>query len=212
MSQVSRHQCFVYKGSPAPHLPGLSALIRQKLNENYRCLFLHSPAMVTGMRSYLFAAGSEVTKEIVKGSLVLSSSNAHLVEGCFIIDRMLGMLENALHQALHDGYQGLWATGDMSREFGPERNFSKLLEYEWRLEQLLQAHPALSGVCQYHADTLPHDVLRDGLLTHPSFYINETLSRVNPHYVERKAFNSPAYNSAGLDETITGLYQAQGPH
>ena len=82
-------------------------MIRQKLDENYRCLFLHSPAMVTGIRSYLFAAGIDVTKEIVKGSLVLSSSNAHLDQGCFIVDRMLRMLENALHQALHDGYEGL---------------------------------------------------------------------------------------------------------
>jgi hypothetical protein len=36
---------------------------------------------------------------------------------------MIGMLEGALHQALNDGYQGLWATGDLSREFGPERDF-----------------------------------------------------------------------------------------
>jgi hypothetical protein len=123
MSHVSRHQCFVYEGSPAPHLPGLSALIRQKLDENYRCLFLHSPAMVTGIRSYLFAAGIDVTKEIVEGRLILSSSNAHLAQGCFIVDRMLGMIEEALYEALHNGYQGLWATGDMSREFGPERFF-----------------------------------------------------------------------------------------
>ena len=188
MPQISRHQCLVYKGSPASHLPGLSALIRQKLDENYRCLFLHSPAMVTGMRSYLFAAGIDVTKEIVKGSLVLSSNNAHLVEGRFIIDRMLERLEEAVNQALHDGYQGLWATGDMSREFGPERDFSKLLEYEWRLEEFFQTQPALSGVCQYHADTLPREVLRHGLLTHPSLYIGESLSRVNPHHVERNCF------------------------
>ena len=161
--------------------------------------------MVTGMRSYLFAAGTDVTKEIVKGSLVLSSSDAHLVEGCFIIDRMLGKLEEALSQALHDGYQGLWATGDMSREFGPERDFSKLLEYEWRLEEFFQTHPALSGVCQYHADTLPPEALRHGLLTHPSLYINETLCRLNPHYVRRESFASPMANNTVLDKTIRDL-------
>jgi hypothetical protein len=202
---LSRHQCLVYEGSPARHLPGLSALIRQKLEANYRCLFLHSPAMVTGMRSYLLAAGTDVTKEIVKGSLVLSSSTAHLVEGCFIVDRMLGMLEEVLHHALQDGYQGLFATGDMSREFGPERDFSKLLEYEWRLEELLRTHPALSGVCQYHADTLSPEVLRHGLLTHSSLYINETLSRVNPHYVERKSFSAMSCDTAAIDKTIKGL-------
>ncbi len=121
MPPVPRHQCLVYEGSPAPHLPGLSALIRQKLDENYRCLYLHSPPMVAGMRSYLFAGGTDVTKEVMRGRLLLSSDNAHLVDGRFNIDRMLGMLEEALDQAVNDGYQGLLATGDMSREFGPER-------------------------------------------------------------------------------------------
>jgi hypothetical protein len=195
----------VYEGSPARHLPGLSVVIRQKLEENYRCLFLHSPGMVTGIRSYLFAAGIDVTKEIVKGSLVLSSSNAHLVEGCLIVDRMLGMLEEALQQALHDGYRGLWATGDMSLEFGPERDFSKLLEYEWRLEELFQTHQALSGVCQYHVDTLPPDVLRQGLMTHRSLFINETLSRLNPYFVEREAFTAQSCDLTALDKMISDL-------
>lgn len=205
MPQAPRHQCLVYEGSPSPHLSALSALIRQKLDENYRCLYLHSPAMVAGMRSYLFAAGIDVTKEILQGSLVLSSTNAHLVDGRFNIDRMLRMLEAAVHQALHDGYQGLWATGDMSREFGPEKDFSKLLDYEWRLEELFQTHSALSGICQYHTDTLPPEVMRHGLLTHPSLFISETLSRLNPHYVERKSFTAKSFNYAALDETIRGL-------
>ncbi len=33
------------------------------------------------MRSYLFAGGTDVTEEIINGSLVLSSANAHLVNG-----------------------------------------------------------------------------------------------------------------------------------
>ncbi|GAC1665671.1 MAG: hypothetical protein NVS9B9_26740 [Ktedonobacteraceae bacterium] len=141
----------------------------------------------------------------MQGRLVLSADNTHLVDGRFNIDRMLGMLEEALDQALNDGYQGLLATGDMSREFGPERDFSKLLDYEWRLEEFLRAHPALCGICQYHADTLPGEVLRHGLLTHPSLYINETLSRLNPHYVERESFTVQSYNDTVLDNEIRNL-------
>jgi hypothetical protein len=205
MLPAPRHQCLIYNGSPTPHLPGLSKLIRQKLAENYRCLYLNSPAMVTGMRSSLVAGGIDVTNEVAKGSLMLSSDDAHLVDGRFDIDRMLGMLESALDQALNDGFAGLWATGDMSAEFGPERNFSKLLDYEWRLEEFLLAHPALCGICQYHADTLPGEVLRHGLLTHPSLYINETLSRINPYYVERESFTAHAYNTPALDRAISNL-------
>jgi hypothetical protein len=52
-----------------------------------------------------------------------------------LIYRMLGILSAAVDQALNDGYQGRWATGDMSWEFGPERDFSKLVE----------KHPTLVG-------------------------------------------------------------------
>jgi hypothetical protein len=70
---------------------------------------------------------------------------------------------------------------------------------------LFQQHPALCGICQCHADTLPAEVLRHGLLTHPSLYINETLSRLNPHYVEGESFTTPSYNTAALDQTIRDL-------
>ena len=205
MQQVARHQCLIYKGSPAQHLPQLSALIRQKLNENHRCVYLNRPPMVTGMRAYLFAARIDVPHEEMKGSLALSSDTGYLMNGRFDIDRMLRTLDDALDQALNDGYQGLWASGDMGWEFGPERDFSKLLEYEWRLEEFFQERPAITGICQYHADILPHEVLRQGLLTHQSVFINETLSRLNPHYVEQEPFTSRSSNNADLDNMISCL-------
>ena len=143
--------------------------------------------------------------QVLNGRLVLSADSTHLVEGRFNIDRMLDTLEKALDEALQDGYHGLFATGDMSWEFGSARDFSQLLEYEWRLEEFLRAHPAFSGVCQYHADTLPPDVMRHGLLTHPSLYLNETLSRVNPYYVERDSFAAHAYKDTALDKTLRDL-------
>ena len=191
MKTIPRHQCLIYTGSPAPHLPGLAALLRQKLNENYRCLYLNSRPMVAGMRSYLFAAGVDVSQEVNKNRLVLSSSTEHLQNGHFDVDRMIKLLADALNQALIDGYQGLWATGDMSWEFGPEKDFSKLLEYEWRLEEFLERNPALSGICQYHTDILPHQAVQQGLLTHQALFINHTLSRLNPQYIERGSAQNP---------------------
>ena len=93
MHPTSRHQCLIYKGSPAQHLPALAALMRQKLEERHRCLYLDSPPMVAGMRSYLAAAGVDVAREVGKGSLVLSSDQGHLVDGHFDADLMLRALE-----------------------------------------------------------------------------------------------------------------------
>ncbi len=182
MEPHSRHQCLIYEGSPAIHLPALAAIVRKKLSENYRCLYLNSPPMVAGIGSYLAAIGVDVAHEMAKTSLVLTSHLGHLVNGHFDVDRMMHSLEDAVRQALGDGYRGLWATGDMGWEFGQKKDFGKLLEYEVRLEEYFNKQPHLCGICQYHADTLPHEVVQQGRLTHQSLFVNETLSRLNPHY------------------------------
>jgi hypothetical protein len=202
MDPALRHQCLVYEGAPSRHLPALVAVTREKLKQNYRCLCLNSRPMVAGMRSYLAAAGVDVAREVGKASLVLSSDQHHLDDGRFDVERMMQALEDAFHQALSDGYEGLWATGDMTWEMGPEKNFSKLLEYEWRLEKFFQEHPEFCGICQYHADTLPREIMRQGLLVHPSIFVSETLSLVNPHYMRPESFTHEAADNAELDCVI----------
>ncbi len=205
METIARHQCLIYEGPPSFNLSAMAAVVRRKLGENYRCLYLNSPVMVAGMRSYLAAAGTDVAHEVGSGSLVLSSDRRHLVQGGFDIDRMMRTLEDGLKEALRDGYDGLWATGDMTWELGPQGDFSKLLEYEWRLEEFFRTHPELGGICQYHADTLPHDVLRQGLLAHPAIFVNETLSRLNPRYLSADAYTSQALMNPELDAMVDRL-------
>jgi hypothetical protein len=183
MERQSRHECLIYEGSPSQQLPALAAMIQRKLNEGDRCLYLNSRPMVSGLRSCLAAIGTDVVSDVAKARLVLSSEDAVTADGVFDADLMLAKLEDALDQALSDGYEGLWATGDMTWEFGSEKNFAKLMEYEYGLEELMQKRPELSGVCQYHQDTLPREVTRQALLTHRMLFINDTLSRVNPSYV-----------------------------
>jgi hypothetical protein len=182
MEASARHQCMIYKGSPLAHIQGLAFLTIEKLKANNRCLYLNSPSMVTAMTSSLAAAGLDVAREVHRGALVLSSKKDHLLKGRFDVDRMINMLTIAVDGALLDGYQGLWGTGDMTWELGAESSFEKLFAYECGLEVLFRRRPALSGLCQYHNDTLPEDSLHAALLTHRSTYINETLSRINPFY------------------------------
>lgn len=181
--ELRRHQCLIYDGPPSRMLPALVTTILEHLRAGERCIYINSPAMVAGIRSQLYAAGTDVEHELARGALVLSSDNAHLVDGRFEGDQLLTMLEAAVHAALADGYAGLFATGDMSWEFGSENELSKLLEYEWRLEQLFRRQPALSGICQYHRDLLPREAVREGLVSHASLFISDTISRLNPHYV-----------------------------
>jgi MEDS: MEthanogen/methylotroph, DcmR Sensory domain len=205
MEPTPRHQCLIYKGAPSKHLPALAEAMREKLRQNYRCLYLNSPPMVAGLRSYLAAAGVEVAQEVAKGRLILSSDQQHLADGSFDIDRMLKTLDNLLTNSLRDRYKGLWAVGDMTWELGQERDPARLLEYEWRLEKIFRKRPELGGICQYHADTLPRELMRQSLLVHPSIFVNETLSLVNPHFLHSEARPNGADHSAELDEAVTRL-------
>lgn len=183
MKPIPRHQCLIYRGAPTEQLASLALMIRKKLEANFRCLYLNSPAMVDGMRAYLTSSGLDVHDAVVSGRLILSSGHDHLVNGEFDPQRMLRLLKDAYDGALKDGHAGLWASGDMAWEFGPERDFDKLVQYERALEVFFHAHPNLQGVCQYHADVLPGDVVKNGLAVHPAIYVNDTLSRINAQYV-----------------------------
>jgi len=183
MESIARHQCVMYEGPPSRMLPELAVVARRMLDRNFRCLYLNSPPMVAGMRSYLAAAGLDVDAAQREGRLVLSSAQDHLVDGVFDPEGMIRALDESVDRALQDGYVGLWATGDMGWEMGDSRDFSALLDYECRLERLFRDRPELTGICQYHVDTLPWSALREGLAIHPAIFVNSTLSRINPSYL-----------------------------
>jgi hypothetical protein len=182
MKESAQHRCLVYHGAPSVYLPAITTVLSVYLKENYRCLYLNSPAMVAGLRTCLAASGVDVVEAVQRGALVLTSDQSHLIDGVFDTDRMLAMLEKATTQARLDGYEGLWASGDMLWEFGSERNLTKLLAYEVGLEKLMRAQPTLCGICQYHCDNLPLEAVQVALYTHPTLFINETLSLLNQHY------------------------------
>jgi len=202
----SGHQCLIYSGAPSRHLPAIAFLLGQKLKENQRCLYMNSPSLVAGMKSQLAADGVDVHREISRGALVLSSEQHHLSGGWeFDTTMMMEMLERGLEQALKDGYLGLWATGDMAWEFGLERDFTKLLEYEWRLEEFIREHPQMGGICQYHTDTLPREALRKGLTAHSKLFVNQTLSIINEKFLRRGSVTPPVAACTDLDQFIDSV-------
>lgn len=207
MESGPRHQCLIYEGAPSKHLSSLAAITREKLQQNLRCVHLNSEPMLAGLRSYLAAAGVDVAQQSRKGSLVLSSQQSHIHDGRFDLDSLIGALETALTDALREGYAGVWASGDMSWEMGSHQNLVALIDYERRLETFLREHPQMGGICQYHADTLPRSALRHGLISHPSLFINETLSLVNPHYAPAQS-GAPGMDDHHLDAAVHHLCQA----
>lgn len=105
-------------------------------------------------------------------------------------------------------FKGLFATGDMTWEFGAEKNFSKLMEYESRLEKIFRRRSEICGICQYHKDTLPIEATKQAVLTHQSIFVNETLLRANPYFIQSGSIDDRIATDSELDEFIVELCQA----
>jgi len=178
---ISRHKCLIYEGHPSEHLPVVAPMIVESLGENKRCLYLGDPEMVRLARSSLAGRGVDVEREVARGALIFSSDRGHL-DGGFDPEAMVGMLCRLIDDAVGDGFAGLYATGDMRWELGEDRNFERLREYEARLEKVFRDKP-LSGLCQYHRDTVPSRAIRDALTTHRSLYVGRELNRDNLFYI-----------------------------
>jgi hypothetical protein len=63
-------------------------------------------------------------------------------------------------------------------QLSPEKDFTNLVEYDQRLDDLFQKQPALCGICQYHKDTLPQKCVRQG------FRLHDDLRLANPRQTE----------------------------
>jgi DNA-binding NarL/FixJ family response regulator len=209
---LGRHQCFIFAGAPSFGLAKIAAITKARLDEGYRCLYLNSPTMVARMRSYLTVVGTDVARESTRTSLVLSSDQTLAADGSFDMDQMIDVLHETIQQAVADGYKGLWAVGDMAWEIGPQKDYTRLLEYEWQLEDVFRAEPALHGVCQYQAGAVPPEALHYAALTHTNFFIDENTTRANPRYVHTaSAADMAAQDRTGLDEVVAHLC-ARPPH
>lgn len=207
MEPGPRHQCIIYAGVPLHQLSMLAAVMHRMMTNGYRCLYLNSPAMVASMKLRVAALGADVPMEVATGRLVFSSESA-CEEGRSKGDLMLQKLEDALDAALKDGFNGLWASGDMTWELGQDKNAEKLLEYEWKLEALFKKRKELYGICQYHYDTLPQQAVRNGLLMHRTVFLNETLFRLNPYYNHSPLHAETTATNPELDKMISELCQS----
>jgi len=191
-------------------VPFLSAGLRN----NWRCLYVGSPAMIQMVDSALTDHGVDTAGEVQLRSLILSSDQSHLMNGNFEPQRMVDMLCGFVDEAVEDGLEGLCATGDMLWELGTTKNFDRLLEYEALLEEVFRSKP-LRGICQYHRNMVPAQAVRNALLAHRSVYIGEQLNSDNFFYIppelllERHNGSTAAKQGEWMCQQITRVLEAE---
>lgn len=175
-------------------------MMATSLQDNWRCLYLGDPESVHMVGSALTAKGVNTMRESDRGALIFSSEREHLDGGKFEPSAMIDGLCQMIDEAVADGYNGLWATGDMMWEMGSDENFDYLTEYEALLEQVFRTKPLL-GVCQYRKDVLPNRAIKEALMTHPNVFVGQEYTQENLYFMPPEFF---------LQSTQTEGRDAQG--
>jgi hypothetical protein len=162
------HVCALYS-SPAEQRMMAARFIAQGLRAGERCLFAgYSEADLVGFRDALRHEQIDPDEAHARGALILlTKEEAHLLDGCFDSERMLGMLNGAVEDALNEGYHALRTCGDMTWLLDDAPGSQQVVEYEALVTSLFQNVRAIA-MCQYDRTRLPSALLDHGLGTHPT--------------------------------------------
>jgi hypothetical protein len=151
------------------------------LERGERCLMLADDSVVRRTLEGMRSEGADVDDAIAQGRLVATSERVYLADGRFRPERTIGFLEEALKQALADGYSGLRATGDIHWEMGPSGDLDKMMAYETALDHFFFAKK-LTGLCQYHRQRVPTPQRVHAMRVHPVIVTDGIVCTTNIHY------------------------------
>lgn len=189
------HICAVYETADE-QLATAVEYVAEGLGRNERCLYVaDAQTDLDQFRAALSRGGVDVAAEERRGALELrTTDSAHLVEGRFDCERMLGMLNDAVEASLDAGFGGLRTCGDMSWLLRGAPGSDQVVEYEAMLSQFFANVRAL-GMCQYDRSRLPAATIDMALATHPSV-VAHGRHRANARY---RPWPSAPSSSTGVE-------------
>lgn len=141
------------------------------------------------MRDHLASLGISPSPSQHAEREQLAISNAletYCCDGCFKPAAMLDKVGGFYRQSLKEGYVGARATGEMAWALRDVPGSEKLIEYESRLNLLVEANP-ITLICQYDANRFNGATIYDVLNVHPMMIVRGQVV-LNPYYIPPTEF------------------------
>ena len=205
------HVCALY-ASDAELATIVSDFLADGMKRAEQCWYLPASEDPAGVRAALEARHIDMTQAVRRGSLrILSSNAAYSVRGDFDPEETMALFNDAIEQALVEGFNGFRAAANMSwaldLDGGPER----LITYEALLRSLFSSARA-TGLCLYDRNRMPLTVIDGALSTHPVIRLRESYAR-NTFY-DAGVQSLPTTDAVAVTSKLEQLNAAlfDGPH
>lgn len=139
------------------------------------------------MREHLASLGISLAPGAKQEQLaIIDAAKTYCGDGCFEPAAMLEKVGELYRRSQTEGYSGARATGEMAWALRGIPGSEKLIEYESRLNLLVEHHP-ITLICQYDANRFDGATIYDVLNVHPMMIVRGQVVR-NPYYVAPAEF------------------------
>jgi PAS domain S-box-containing protein len=165
----------------------VASYIAASINRNERCMYIKGD---TNTEEMLISLSNLVDsdKAIDNGQLfVLNRSEAYSMNGIFVPDRMIELLQNEAENAVKDGYTGLAVTGELSWLLDYEDGKEKIIEYEWKLNDRVFDYYPITAMCRYRISKFNPSMIKSIIELHP-FIIYDGQINENPYYIAPEGY------------------------
>ncbi len=159
---------------------GLITFIRDGLSQNHKVWSIFQAASleahITELKAGLSTEGVEPDTAIRRGAWrVTTAEETYLrADGTFAPQVILSNLQNAIAEALDEGYTALRITGDMRWSLHAVTGAELLEDYESQLNTILSQSPCIA-LCQYDINDFEPALLQNILITHPVLLVEQHL-------------------------------------
>ncbi|MDS0476895.1 MEDS domain-containing protein [Natrinema sp. 1APR25-10V2] len=155
--------------------------IEQGLERGEQCLYITDGTGRTAVLDVLRTAGIAVDSALDDEQLVIRSvAETYQGSGGFDPDAMRAFYAEAIEDAVAD-HEGLRVAAEMTWLAEDDTAVADVMEYETDVNELIH-DTAATGLCQYHHDRFPDEVIHDVLRTHPHIVYEQTVNQ-NVYYM-----------------------------
>jgi transcriptional repressor of dcmA and dcmR len=166
--RLRHHICMHYR-TPEEQWEMLRPHLQQAVLEGAAIHYLYDLATPKEIERRLRREGLDTEEAARSGRLRIEpASRAYLRTGEFSIQRMLDYVESSILGARAAGFDHIFLTGEMTWSLARAPGCDLLMEYEARLNPLIEKYPGVAIVCQYPLDRFDSATTIGALKAHPT--------------------------------------------
>lgn len=172
------HVCAIYS-TTVELVRVVATFLAEGLDRGERCWYVASASETPLIRAELRKRKIEVDSEVRRGALrFVEAKDAYTVHGDFDPEGTIAVFNDAIEEALSDGFSGFRAAAEMS--WAIDAGVDRVIAYEALLKTMFATCDVV-GLCLYDRARMPLPIINGALVTHPIVAVLD-LCQANPFY------------------------------